>query len=187
MKKIKPFPYLIPKPVAIVGALVEGKPNFLTIADISTTGYKVPRFVVSSGKPHYTNKGIIENESFSVNIPSEDMVALTDYFGMVSGSQVDKSTNVEIFYGVELKTAPMIKTAPITHACKLIKTLDFGDTHYLFIGDIVETYVNEDYFSNKLPDIEKVKPFTFYYDNFYRNAGAKIAQAYNIGRSLKKN
>ena len=42
--KIKSFPYLLPKPVAIVGALVENKPNFLTIADISTTGYKIPSF-----------------------------------------------------------------------------------------------------------------------------------------------
>lgn len=186
MKKINRFPFLLPKPVAIVGALVNNKPNFLAIADIGTTGYQIPRFVVSSGKGHYTNTGIIENESFSVNIPSEEMVALTDYFGIVSGHKVDKSEGVEVFYGDEIKTAPMIKTAAITHACRLVKTVDFGDTHYLFIGEIIETYVNEEYLSERAPDIEKIKPFTYYYDNFYRKTGEKLAQAFSVGRSLKK-
>ena len=91
------YPYLLPKPVALVGALVDGKPNFLTIADISTTGYKTPRFVVSSGKAHYTNKGIIENKAFSVNIPSENMVAVVDYCGMKSGKNEDKSRYLKFF------------------------------------------------------------------------------------------
>ena len=152
---------------------------------ITTTGYQVPRFVVSSGKNHYTNSGIIENETFSVNIPSEEMVALTDFFGIVSGSKIDKSAHVDVFYGEEVKTAPMIKTAAITHACRLVKTVDFGDTHFLFIGEIVETYVREEFLSERVPDIDRIKPFTFYYDNFYRKSGEKLAQAYNVGRSLK--
>ncbi len=186
MKKINRFPFLLPKPVAIVGALVNGKPNFLTIADITTTGYQIPRFVVSSGKGHYTNQGIIENSCFSVNIPSEEMVALTDYFGIVSGHRVDKSEDVEVFYGEELKAAPMMKSASITHACRLVQIVDFGDTHYLFIGEIVETYVNDEYLSERAPDIEKIKPFTYYYDNYYRTTGEKLAPAFNVGKSLKK-
>jgi len=184
--KIKPFPYLLPKPVAIVGALVEDKPNFLTIADISTTGYKIPRFVVSSGKGHYTTDGIIKNESFSVNIPSEQMVMETDYVGIKSGARIDKSEVFKVFYGDIVKTAPMIKEAPITHACKLVKTVDFGDTHYLFIGEIVETYVNEEDLVNNIPDIEEVRPITFYYDNIYRGAGSEVARAYKIGRNYGK-
>ena len=185
-KKIKPFPYLLPKPVAIVGAIVDHKPTFLTIADLSTSGYATPRFIISSGRHHYTNQGIIENNEFSVNIPSEQIVMETDYVGIKSGTRVDKSNVFTIFYGENLKFAPMIEEAPITHACKLVKTVDFGDTHYIFIGEITETYVNEDVFSTNIPDIEKVKPFSFYYDNFYRNYGEKVAQAYKIGRKYGK-
>lgn len=185
--KIRRSPYLLPKPVAIVGALVDGKPNFLTIADISTTGYKIPRFVVSSGKPHYTNKGIIENKAFSVNIPSENMVAAVDYCGMKSGYNEDKSTVFEVFYGKELNSAPMITEAPITHACRLVKTLDFGDTHYLFIGEILETFVNDEILTNRIPDIKKVLPFSFHSDNHYWSVGNNFAQAYNIGKKYKKN
>lgn len=186
LKRIKRFPYLLPKPVAIVGALVDNKPNFLTIADISTTGYQVPRFVVSSGKGHYTNKGIIENESFSVNIPSQNMVAKADYVGIKSGINTDKSEVFDVFFGEELKSAPMIKEAPIVHACKLVKTVDFGDTHYLFIGEIIETYVNEDILTKKIPDIKKVNPFAYHNDGFYWKMGEKLAQAYKVGRSLEE-
>jgi len=183
MKKINRFPYLLPKPVAIVGALVDGKPNFLTIADICTTAYQIPRFVVSSGKRHYTNKGILENESFSVNIPSSEMVAKTDYVGVATGANVDKSQVFQVFYGEDEKI-PMIKEAPITHACKLVKTVDFGDTHYLFIGEIIETYVKEDLLTNKIPDLRKIKPFVYHNDGHYWNVGDQLAQAYKIYSSF---
>ena len=94
------------------------------------------------------------------------MVEACDYCGIKSGKKVDKSKVFEVFYG-ELKTAPMIKQAPITHACKLVKNIDFGDTHYIFIGEIVESFTNEECFTKNIPDIEKVKPYTWYYDNKY--------------------
>jgi flavin reductase (DIM6/NTAB) family NADH-FMN oxidoreductase RutF len=184
--KVKVYPYLIPKPVVLIGAMVDDKPNFFTVADVSTTGYKIPRFVVSSGKGHYTNKGIMEHECFSVNIPSVDIVKETDYCGIKSGRGIDKSEVFEVFYGEELKNAPMIKESPISHTCKLVKNVDFGDTHYLFIGEIKETYVNEECLTGNLPDINKVQPFTYYYDNFYWKVGEPFAQAYKVGKDYKK-
>jgi flavin reductase (DIM6/NTAB) family NADH-FMN oxidoreductase RutF len=46
---------------------------------------------VVSNKVHYTNQGTKENNTFSVCLPSKDMVEATDYCGCVSGSKVDKS------------------------------------------------------------------------------------------------
>lgn len=174
----------MPKPVAIIGALTEGKPNFFTVADLCTTAYK--RFIISSGKLHHTNKGIMENKAFSVNLPSNELIAKTDYCGIKSGKNVDKSNVFDVFYGEQLKNVPMIKNAPITHACELLKTVDFGDSHYLFIGEVIETYAHESCLIGNNPDIDKVKPFTWYSDNYYRNLGEKAAQAYQIGKKLKK-
>ncbi|MBD3195944.1 MAG: flavin reductase family protein [Candidatus Lokiarchaeota archaeon] len=184
LKKIKVHPYLIPKPVAIIGANIEEKANFLTIADLCTTGYKIPRFVISSGKGHYTNKGILENKEFSVTIPSSTLVKEADYVGIKSGKKVDKSKIFDIFYG-ELKYAPLIKNAPITHSCELVENVDFGDTHYLFIGEIKETYVNEKVMEGRIPDIKKVDAFSYYYDNNYYSVGNVIAQAYKVGKELE--
>jgi flavin reductase (DIM6/NTAB) family NADH-FMN oxidoreductase RutF len=183
MKKIRTIPYLMPKPVALIGALVESKPNFFTVADLCTTAYK--RFVISSGKSHYTNKGILENEAFSVNIPSIEMLEITDFCGIKSGKKIDKSTLFDVFYGEILKKTPMIKGASITHACKLVKTIDFGDTHYLYIGEVMETYAHDASLKDNVPDLEKIKPFTWYSDNYYRNIGEKIGQAYKIGKNVE--
>ncbi|MFX1388462.1 MAG: flavin reductase family protein [Promethearchaeota archaeon] len=186
MIRIKSSPYLIPKPVALIGALVDNKPNFFTVADICTSGYNPPRFIISSGKTHYTNKGIIENKAFSVNIPSHKLIVETDYCGIISGKKINKGNIFEVFYGEEIKTLPMIKKAPITHACKLVKIIDFKETHYLFIGEIVESYVAEDCLKGSIPNIEKVSPFTWFYDNYYRKVGEILGKAYKIGKEFQK-
>ena len=79
---------LYPTPTVIVGAVVDGKPNFITIAHIGIVNHAKPHLIsISMGKVHYTNAGIRENKEFSVNIPSEKLVVETDYVGMVSGKR----------------------------------------------------------------------------------------------------
>jgi flavin reductase (DIM6/NTAB) family NADH-FMN oxidoreductase RutF len=60
---------LYPMPTTLVGALVNGKPNYVTIAHVGI----MDSTSVSLGmnKNHYTNQGIKENKTFSVNIPSK--------------------------------------------------------------------------------------------------------------------
>ncbi len=54
---------LYPTPTTIVGAIVKGKPNFITIAHIGIVNHAKPFLVsLSMGKPHYTNAGIKENK-----------------------------------------------------------------------------------------------------------------------------
>lgn len=63
---------------------------------------------ISLNKSHYTCTGIKENGTFSINIPSVEMVAKTDYCGLVSGNDGDKSILFHTFYGI-LENAPMIQ------------------------------------------------------------------------------
>jgi flavin reductase (DIM6/NTAB) family NADH-FMN oxidoreductase RutF len=69
---------------------------------------------------HASHTAIVSTGEFSVNVPSVDMVEITDYTGLVSGKNVDKSALFEVFYE-ELKAAPMITTCPITMECKVFK------------------------------------------------------------------
>ena len=83
---------LYPTPAVLVGAVVDGKPNYITIAHIGIVNHARPYLIsLSSAKVHYTNAGIKENKAFSVNIPSEDLVVETDYVGIVSGKNKAKS------------------------------------------------------------------------------------------------
>ena len=130
---------LYPTPTVLVGAIVDGKPNFLTIAHIGIVNHAKPFLIsLSLGKVHYTNAGIKENKVFSVNLPSENLVVQTDYVGMVSGKKTDKSGVFDIFYG-EPAQAPMIEACPLNMECSLYDVYD-TPTHDLFIGEIVQTY-----------------------------------------------
>lgn len=130
---------LYPMPTTLVGATVEGGPNFITIAHVGIMDLGS----VSPGmaKAHYTNAGIKENGTFSINLPSADMVKETDYCGLVSGKHVDKAQLFHVFYG-NLKTAPMIAECPISTECRHIKVVDFPK-HDVFIGEIVTTYAED--------------------------------------------
>lgn len=126
-------------PTTLVGANVKGKPNYITIAHVGIMD--LSSISLGMAKIHYTNAGIKENKTFSVNIPSAGMVKKTDYCGLVSGKRVDKSRLFENFCG-KLETAPMIKQCPINTECRLIKTVDFPK-HDVFVGEVVETYCDE--------------------------------------------
>ena len=138
-KNIGPVNCLYPLPAVLVGADVDGKPSYLTIAHVGLASTKA--ITLSINKVHYINRWIIENKTFSVNLPSESMVVETDYCGLVSGKDTDKGALFTNFYG-KLKTAPMIEQCPLNMECKLVNTVDMG-THDLFIGEVMETYCEE--------------------------------------------
>jgi len=66
---------LSPLPIILVGTQVNGKPNFLVI------GYSCPfdfgKYIFFNlSKRRYTSIGIHEKMTFSVNIPTEDLIVM---------------------------------------------------------------------------------------------------------------
>jgi len=146
-------------PVCLVGANVGGKPNFEAIAWLGIVDYNPYLISISSDKSHYTNKGIREHKEFSVNIPSVNMVAATDYCGTHSGKKVDKSKVFKVFFG-ELKNAPMISECPINVECRLVRTVKLLHGE-VFIGEIVGVYIEGKYLTGNKPDMRKINPLIF--------------------------
>ena len=183
--KLGPNHYLYPMPTTIVGANVKGKPNYLAIAWCSIVHGSPPIIAVALRKTRYTSIGIKENQTFSVNIPSSTMVAKVDYVGLVSGHKTDKSQIFTTFYGT-LETAPMIEECPINLECKLLQTLDFGHSHEVFFGEIVEVYANKECLKNGIPDIKRIDPILYSTgDHNYWKVGDHLAKAFDIGRSYQ--
>ena len=170
---------LYPLPTVLVGANVNGRANYITIAHV---GIADPGCVtLGMNKAHYTNAGIKENRAFSVNIPSIGLVEETDYCGLVSGKNTDKGALFESFYG-KLKTAPMIKQCPINMECRLIQTVDFP-RHDLFIGEVVDTYCDEQCLTDDAVDFSKVQPILFVMtDTSYWRLGKRLAKAWDVGK-----
>jgi len=174
---------MYPMPIILVGANVNGKPNFITVAHVGILSFDTVS--LGLGKMHLTNKGIFENNCFSINIPSEDMVVITDYSGLVSGSKVDKSVLFDIEYGT-LNTAPLIKNAPVNMELELIECLDYK-THDIFIGKVVNTYAEQSVLLNGKIDLTKVKPMLFdMHQMKYWKLGESFADCWNIGKSFGK-
>jgi flavin reductase (DIM6/NTAB) family NADH-FMN oxidoreductase RutF len=189
--ELEPKPYMFPKPVVLIGANVDGKPNFMPVAFVGIVNMKPPMISVALGKPHHTNIGIRKNGTFSVNVPSEDMVKITDYCGLVSGKRIDKSLLFESFYGT-LETAPMIKECPFNMEVKVIQTIDLPIDE-VFLGEIVAAYTEEQYLTNGHPDIKKIKPMVFSMhddhlgkSNNYWKVGEFIGRGWSIGKEFKE-
>lgn len=185
MKKLGPINGLYPSLTTIVGATVNGKANFLTIAHVGIMNHGTPQYIsIGLNKAHHTNQGIHENRTFSVNVPSRDLVAETDYVGMVSGKKTDKSGLFEIFYG-QTRTAPMIKSCPLVMECRLHQVVDFP-THDVFVGEILETWAEETILTDDKIDVSKLNPLLFDMSSLkYWSLGEEIAGCWNIGKKLK--
>lgn len=178
---------LYPTPTVLVGAVVDGRPNFITIAHIGIVNHARPYLIsLSSAKAHHTNAGIKENQAFSVNIPSENLVVETDYAGMVSGKKTDKSDLFDIFHG-KLENAPMIRQCPVNMECRLYDIYD-TPTHDLFIGEIVETYADDSVLTDGKIDLAKLKPLLFDMSSIkYWSVGEVLADCWKVGKQLKRN
>jgi flavin reductase (DIM6/NTAB) family NADH-FMN oxidoreductase RutF len=187
MEKIKldKNAFLYPMPMVLVGAVVEGRANFMAVGWVSRVNFNPPLMAVALGKSHYTNAGIHRNKAFSVNIPGIAFMEKVDYCGIVSGEKTDKSKIFDVFYG-ELPDAPMIRECPISLECRLIDTVDLP-TNSLFIGEIIGAYSEERYLTEGKPDIRKISPFTLTMpDNNYWKVGENAGKAWSVGKNFGK-
>ncbi len=171
-------------PAIIAGMIVDGKPNFLTLGNYGGICPRpVPLIYISVNKRHYSNAGIKQHGYFSVNWPSKDQVVKTDYVGLVSGRDVDKSKVFNVFYG-SVDKAPLIEECPVNIVCKLIQTVDLP-TQEIFIGEVVETFVNKDCCEDNKPVLSKVNPLLLG-GGVYWDLGKKVGDAFKDGKVLVK-
>ncbi len=174
-----------PKPVCILGSIVDGKPNFITIAWFNRMSRTPNIWGACIGKTKHTVGGIREHKTFSVNFPDEDLVVKTDYVGIHSGKDIDKSKIFDVFYG-ELKTAPMIRECPVTAECTVTEIIDIS-SHYLILGEVKHLYSEEKYMTNGVLDQKKLRPLLFTNPaRQYWSLGDIVADAYSIGKQFQE-
>jgi len=177
---------MYPRPALLVGASVDGRPNFMTVGGGGVANGEPPMISVPIRHRRYTLKGILQNWTFSINTPSVDLVKETDYCGMVSGSDVDKveTCNFKVFYG-HLGSAPLIEQCPVALECKVVHVLNLG-SHCLVIGQVEESYVSEDCLTDGKPDATKINAIIYSLEQqLYLAFGQVIARAFSVGKELK--
>jgi flavin reductase (DIM6/NTAB) family NADH-FMN oxidoreductase RutF len=179
--KLGPRPLVYPIPIVIGGANVHGKPNWVLLGDTGLMGVNPPLIYISLHRDHYTTIGVLENRTFSVNIPHTGMLADADYCGTVSGAKVDKSGLFQAFYG-DTGTAPMAEECPVNLECRVVH--DFSIQHrHIFVGEVVQAYAGEQYVEERdgkkgLIDMTRLDPILYSLDNQYYSAGKRIGEGY---------
>lgn len=175
--------FFIPMPVVLVGTQVNGRANFMTMGWCARANANPPMIACGIGNQHYTPEGIRETKTFSVNIPSSDLLEKTDYCGLVSGKKTDKSGVFGVFYG-SLKTAPMIAECPVTLECRLVQIVTLP-TNSLYIGEIVGAYADPRVIRENKPDFPEIDPlFLTMPDNRYWTLGKYAGDAWSAGKKL---
>lgn len=185
MKKLQINPNVfLPMPVVLVGTVVEGRANFMTVGGTSRVNANPPMIAVGINRSHATHAGILENETFSVNVPHAGMVEKTDYCGLFSGKDTDKSRVFDLYSG-GLPGAPMIRDCPLAMECRLVQTVALP-TNTLFIGEIVGAYAEEDCLAKGRPEMEQIDPLILTMpDNRYWSLGECAGDAWGAGKRLK--
>jgi flavin reductase (DIM6/NTAB) family NADH-FMN oxidoreductase RutF len=177
--------FFIPMPVVLLGTQVNGKANFMAVGWCVRANGDPPMIACAVGNRHLTPEGIERTKTFSLNVPSSDLLAKADYCGIVSGRDADKSRVFDTFYGA-LKTAPMIGECPVNLECRLVQSVALP-THTLFIGEIVGAYADGDIIVDGKPDFPAMDPlFLTMPDNRYWTLGKHVGDAWSAGKALMR-
>ncbi len=176
---------LYPMPAVLVGAMVEGRPNFMTVAWCGIASHEPPAISLALQRSRYTLKGILEERAFSVNIPSSRLVKEVDFCGLYSGKETDKSKVFRIFYGKNSKV-PMVEDCPVNLECSLMTKIELG-SHILIVGMVEEVLVDEDCLVDGKIDPFKVDPIIYATQvRQYLRLGPPLARAFKVGKELKR-
>ncbi len=177
--------FCLPWTQTLLGSHVQGKPNFMALDWLTRVNFDPAMLGICVGRTHVTNEAIRQTGEFSVNVPSEDMIAVTDYCGLASAKREDKSALFEVFYA-ELKAAPLITACPVTMACRVVQTVELP-TNTFFIGEIISLLTEERFLSAGKPDVKKIRPFLLTMpDNRFWSVGEQVGNAWKDGAAYRE-
>lgn len=189
MKKSLGANHFTPAPVWVIGSYdKEGKPNVMTAAWVGICCSDPPCVTISLRKATYTYGNIMERKAYTVNLPSEEFLKQTDYFGLVSGRDTDKFKSTGLTpVKSDLVDAPYVKEFPLILECQLVHSYEVG-LHTMFIGEIKDVKADESILGpNGLPDMAKLKPFMYLpKDSNYYRMGEKIGKGFSVGKEITR-
>ncbi len=176
---------LYPQPVFIIGTYDEnGRPNAMNAAWGGISEEKELSICISA--EHKTTKNILQKKAFTVSMADAVHVTECDYFGLVSGNDVEDKVEKAGFHAVraEFVDAPVFEELPMAVECRLIS---YEEETCRLVGEIVNVSVEERVLSDDgKVDVKKLQPIT--YDSMNHNylvLGECVGKAFCDGKKLK--
>jgi flavin reductase (DIM6/NTAB) family NADH-FMN oxidoreductase RutF len=126
----------------------------------------------------------MEKQAYTLSVPSETYAKEADYYGMVSGRNVNKFKETGLTpVKSELVDAPYVGEFPMVLECKVIHVYEIG-LHTQFIGEVLDVKIEDSLLTEEgKPDIQKIRPVIFSPDvGKYHGIGEIIGSAFDIGK-----
>jgi flavin reductase (DIM6/NTAB) family NADH-FMN oxidoreductase RutF len=178
---------IFPNPAMVVCTYdAQGAADAAAYAWCGTASSDPQALSVSVRQSRYTYENLMLKKAFTANLPGPEHAEATDYFGIVSGRDVDKfaKTGLTPVKG-EFVDAPYIEEFPVNIECEVTHAIDLG-AHTLFVGAVRDIKVDERY-------ADSIKTLwgdagILTYDSHalsYRLPGEVIAKAFSCGLKYK--
>ncbi len=140
--------YHYPRIVAIVGITAGKFDNFIPVVWHTGLSFSPPLYGVSISPKRHSYEMLYTSGEFTVNFVEFKYRKTIEYFGSVSGREVDKAKHAGVNNRrASIIDAPIPDMAYLSHECELVDSLGTGD-HTLFIGKVLLTQYKKEYFDN---------------------------------------
>ena len=174
---------IVPEGVFIIGTYDEnGVPNAMNAAWGIQSDYGEITLYLAK---HKTTENLKKTGAFTVAFATKNTVKISDYFGVESGSNVNKIEKAGVHVHKSSRVnAPIIEEYPLTLEC-LVTSYD--DETGILVGKIVSEQADEAILTDGKVDYDKLKPIIFDIASMsYRVIGPVVGKAFHDGLSLKK-
>jgi flavin reductase (DIM6/NTAB) family NADH-FMN oxidoreductase RutF len=175
--------------VLVVGGTAESA-DTLAVAWINIVSSTPATIAMGLRRTRNTLELIRATGEFTVNVPNTSMVAAVDYCGTVPGGRGrDKFADcgLTLTASAVVKT-PLIAECPYNLECRVTQEVGVGE-YVLVIGEVVEAHADERVMraGTDLVEMDALDPLIYCAGvREYRGIGAKVADAYQVGREIKE-
>jgi flavin reductase (DIM6/NTAB) family NADH-FMN oxidoreductase RutF len=178
---------LYPTPVLVVGTYdADGRANVMTAAWGGIACSKPPCVSVSLRAATASHGNILRRRAFTISLPNREQAAAADYFGTVSGRQVDKFAATGLTpVKAQFVDAPYVGEFPFVMECAVIQVHELG-LHTQFIGEIKDIKVDDDCRdAGGRIDIRKLDPLAYAPETrVYFALGDAVGPAWELGKAF---
>jgi len=169
--RLETFQYFYPYTVALVGALWNGRVNFLSCAWHAALSFQPPLFGVLVAKKRFSHQFLTGAGEFTVNFLGYGQSKLAARMGRTSGRDRDKVKDFKVGLAPAVTIAsPVVAEAYASLECRLAEVRTFGD-HDLFVGEVLAVQHDEGAFDSQgVLDTRNHPPLLYLGSDFYITA-----------------
>lgn len=173
---------MTPEGVFIIGTYDEnGVPNAMNAAWGVQSGADQITFFL--GK-HKTTENLQKTGAFTVAFGTADTVVISDYFGIDTGTKVNKIEKAGVHvHKAPHVNAPVIDEYPVTMECTVAS---FDPATGILVGNVVNEIADNSVVTDGHIDLGKLRPIIFDPSvRAYRVVGEQVGQAWHDGLPLR--